>query len=131
MSVTSFAFQVCLKQMNKPHGFLGFLLIFCFLFLIGSELNGIFVGPELKFGFRLFRLVMGVEILAFHPKTEGVINFCTTLIQTPQFSFEAFLLLVTLRQFGFVFPSLLVQLGRVQQGGTWAGLYLISERPIG
>lgn len=48
-------------------------------------------------------------------------------MQTPQFSFEAFLLLATLWQFGFVFPSLLAQLGRVQQGSTWAGLHLIVE----
>lgn len=69
MSVTSFAFQVCLKQTNQPCGVC--FLIFWFLFLIGSKLNGIFVGPELKFGFMLVRLVMDVEILAFHPKTEG------------------------------------------------------------
>lgn len=45
---------------------LGLVFLKIFLFLIGTKLNCVFVGPELKFGFILLRLLMDVEILAFH-----------------------------------------------------------------
>lgn len=58
-----------LFKANKPT-LQGFLFWF-FFFLTWSKLNGIFVWPDLKFDFTLFRLVMVVELLTFHPKTEG------------------------------------------------------------
>lgn len=116
-----------LFEVNQPWRFFClFLFCFCF-FLIWSKWNGTFVWPELKFAFMLFRLVMVVEMLAFHPKTDGnipsvlsntsrgsYIVFCTALIQPPWHSSQGFFplvvlapLLATLLQFSSVLLSLL------------------------